>query len=203
MKLFKLILDSLPVICVSPSADQKRQKELNASNPDYVTWLKNQSMLLNAQKILAKYIGKKDEWQHEFSFPITDKILEKYPVMYTAYPDSTLTTEGQNFLEYYSLPEIWKVFDEIGIKILHTCPIKKSGGLDGYNYTPTIDGYFDRIELEVEPIFGNQENYRKAAEIASENGGIVLADIVPGHTGMGADFLLAAMFCENYPVYTI
>ena len=35
--------------------------------------------------------------------------------------------------------------------------------------------------------------------MAAEHGGIVIDDIVPGHTGKGADFRLAEMKVGDYP----
>ena len=200
MERAKLLIASILIVCAFILNADKIDElgKPTATNQKYVNWLEKQSMLYDAVKINAGFTGNKSEWQHEFSFPITEKILKKQPVMYTAYPDSTLTEKGQNFTQYYSSPEVWKIFKEIGINILHTCPVKKSGGIDGYKHTPTIDGYFDRIALEVSPNFGTNEEYKKMTQVATQYGGIVLGDTVPGHTGKGADFDLATMYYKNY-----
>ena len=40
---------------------------------------------------------------------------------------------------------------------VHTGPVKQAGGLNGRRLTPSIDGHFDRISMEVDPEFGTEE----------------------------------------------
>ena len=42
---------------------------------------------------------------------------------------------------------------------VHNGPMKRSGGIRGQDYTPTIDGNFDRISFEIEPSFGTEEDF--------------------------------------------
>ena len=74
-----------------------------------------------------------------------------------------------------------------------------AGGLNGRRLTPSIDGHFDRISMQVDPEFGTEEEFRMLCATAAEYEGTVIDDIVPGHTGKGADFRLAEMGYEDYP----
>ena len=74
-----------------------------------------------------------------------------------------------------------------------------AGGLNGRRLTPSIDGHFDRISMQVDPEFGTEEQFRMLCATAAEYEGTVIDDIVPGHTGKGADFRLAEMGYEDYP----
>ena len=53
--------------------------------------------------------------------------------------------------------------------------------------------------MEVDPEFGTEEQFRMLCATAAEYEGTVIDDIVPGHTGKGADFRLAEMAYEDYP----
>ncbi|MCB0183787.1 MAG: maltose alpha-D-glucosyltransferase, partial [Caldilineaceae bacterium] len=86
-----------------------------------------------------------------------------------------------------------------GIQGIHTGPMKVAGGLTGHQYTPTIDGYFDRIGLDIAGEFGTAEEFKALAATANRHGAIVIDDIVPGHTGKGADFRLAELGVGDYP----
>jgi trehalose synthase len=65
--------------------------------------------------------------------------------------------------------------------------------------TPSIDGHFDRISTQIDEVFGSEEEFRRLCEVAAAHGGIILDDIVPGHTGKGPDFRLAEMKVGDYP----
>ena len=65
--------------------------------------------------------------------------------------------------------------------------------------TPSVDGHFDRISMSVDPEFGTEDEFRRLCATAAEYEGTVIDDIVPGHTGKGADFRLAEMGHGDYP----
>jgi trehalose synthase len=93
---------------------------------------------------------------------------------------------------------LWRIFAEIGIQGIHTGPMKQAGGIYGQEFTPTIDGYFDRIGIDLDSAFGSFEEYRSMLENAAKNGAIVIDDVIPAHTGKGADFRLAERNYEDY-----
>ncbi|MFP3547682.1 maltose alpha-D-glucosyltransferase, partial [Rhizobium sp. SIMBA_035] len=103
------------------------------------------------------------------------------------------------FLSALGDPELWEAFREIGIRGLHTGPVKLAGGIRGWAQTPSVDGHFDRISMAIDPAFGTEEEFRQMCEVAADHGGTVIDDIVPGHTGKGADFRLAEMNFRDYP----
>ena len=119
-------------------------------------------------------------------------------VWFTAYPASVITRPGESVLATLGEPALWQAFAEIGIQALHTGPMKQAGGLRGRTFTPTIDGHFDRIGLEIDPVFGTTEEYAAMSRHAAANGATVIDDVVPGHTGKGADFRLAEMGYGDY-----
>ena len=77
--------------------------------------------------------------------------------------------------------------------------MKRAGGIRGREYTPTIDGNFDRISTEIDPAFGTEEEYKALVRHARDNGAVVIGDIIPGHSGKGADFRLAERGYGDYP----
>ena len=53
--------------------------------------------------------------------------------------------------------------------------------------------------MQVDPAFGTEDEFRRLCATATEYDGTVIDDIVPGHTGKGADFRLAEMGYGDYP----
>jgi trehalose synthase len=98
-----------------------------------------------------------------------------------------------------SSDELWKAFAEIGIEAIHTGPVKRAGGIWGWEMTPSVDGHFDRISTQIDPAFGTEDEFRQMCGTANWYGGTIIDDIVPGHTGKGADFRLAEMKYADYP----
>ncbi|MGO1971814.1 MAG: maltose alpha-D-glucosyltransferase [Propionibacteriaceae bacterium] len=170
-----------------------------AGNPDYVDWLVEESMLADAGKIAGQFSGVGSMWQNPFANPDPRAAIEKASVWFTAYPISMITKPGQSFLATLGDPALWQVFETIGIDALHTGPVKKAGGLDGWEPTPSVDGHFDRISTQIDEAFGTEDEFRALCEVAGEHGGTIIDDIVPGHTGKGADFRLAEMKVGDYP----
>ncbi|WP_179753438.1 maltose alpha-D-glucosyltransferase [Kineococcus aurantiacus] len=171
----------------------------DGSNPEYVRWLMAQSMLADAQKISRQFSGKSSMWQNPYAKPDPRRAVDTAAVWFTAYPISLVTRSGRSFLGSLGDPELWQAFQRIGIDAVHTGPVKAAGGLDGWRQTPSVDGHFDRISTEIDPMFGTEGEFRHLCEVAAEHDGSVIDDIVPGHTGKGADFRLAEMAFQDYP----
>jgi trehalose synthase len=164
----------------------------------YVDWLKNQSMLTMAGRRAGQFTGTGSVWQKPFAMANPVAAVEKASVWFTAYPISMITKPGCSFLGTLADPGLWAAFENIGIDAVHTGPVKRAGGLSGRDVTPSVDGNFDRISTDIDGVFGTEEEFRRLCEVASAHGGIVIDDIVPGHTGKGADFRLAEMNVDDY-----
>ena len=170
-----------------------------ADNREYVEWLVEQSMLHDANRLATQLSGSGGMWQNPFAHPDPRAAVERASVWFTAYPLSFVTGKGESYLSALADRRLWDAFRRIGIDGLHTGPVKLAGGLNGRRLTPSIDGHFDRISMEVDPEFGTEEQFRMLCATAAEYEGTVIDDIVPGHTGKGADFRLAEMAYQDYP----
>ena len=120
-------------------------------------------------------------------------------VWFAAYPPSIITRPEESVLSTLGDPGLWQALTEIGVKGVHTGPMKRSGGITGREYTPSIDGNFDRISTDIDPAFGTLDEFLRMTANATANGAIVIDDIIPGHTGKGADFRLAELGYGDYP----
>jgi trehalose synthase len=171
----------------------------DASNPSYVQWLVSQSMLADADNLSRQLSGKSTMWQNPYARPDARRAISLASVWFTAYPVSFMTREGESFISALGSEELWSAFREIGINAIHTGPVKCAGGIDGWQMTPSIDGHFDRISTRIDSQFGTEEEFRALCDVAQKYSGSIIDDIVPGHTGKGADFRLAEMAYEDYP----
>jgi trehalose synthase len=166
---------------------------------DYVSWLEEKSMLADASRISGQFSGVADVWQSPFATPDPSAAMEKSSVWFTAYPISMIPKPGHSFLSTLADQELWDAFEAIGIRAVHTGPLKRAGGIFGREMTPSVDGHFDRISTQIDEVFGTEVEFRRLCEVAALHGGIVIDDIVPGHTGKGPDFRLAEMKVGDYP----
>ncbi len=182
-----------------PRRTKDRSGRASGDNPAYVDWLVEGSMLADATEFARQFSGQGSMWQNPFADPDPRAAIEKASVWFTAYPISMITKPGSSFLGTLGDPDLWEAFARIGIDGVHTGPVKKAGGLDGWEETPSVDGHFDRISTHIDAAFGTEDEFRSMCDVASEHGGIIIDDIVPGHTGKGADFRLAEMKVGDYP----
>ena len=171
---------------------------MGAINEEYVSWLRDSSMLANAERIAGQFSGVAGVWQTPFAEP-NPAAVGRSSVWFTAYPLSMITKPGCTFLGTLGDEDLWRVFKQIGINAVHTGPLQRAGGIFGREATPSVDGHFDRISTQIDEIFGTDVEFRRMCDAAAAHGGIVIDDIVPGHTGKGADFRLAEMKVGDYP----
>jgi trehalose synthase len=173
--------------------------ERSSEREDYVRWLQQESMLANAGATAGQFSGVGAVWQSPFAIPNPAAALGKSSVWFSAYPSSMITKPGHSFLGTLGDEDLWGVLEAIGISAVHTGPLKRAGGVFGWEATPSVDGHFDRISTQIDEVFGTEVEFRRLCEVAAAHGGIVIDDIVPGHTGKGADFRLAEMGVGDYP----
>ena len=171
----------------------------DARNRVYVEWLRNQSMLGDAKTLTRQLSGQASMWQNPYAHPNPRAAVEKASVWFTAYPLSLVTRPSQSFLAALGDADLWTAFQRIGINGIHIGPVKVAGGVTGWDHTPSVDGHFDRISMAIDPLFGTEDEFRAMCTTAADHDGTILDDIVPGHTGKGADFRLAEMNFRDYP----
>jgi len=171
----------------------------NGSNPSYVEWLVRQSMLKDADVLSRQLSGQPSMWRNPYARPDSRRAIGVSDVWFTAYPISLITRPGQSFLDALGEEALWEAFEHVGINGLHTGPVKRAGGITGWHETPSVDGHFDRISTQIDPAFGDEDAFRRLSDVADAHNGSVIDDIVPGHTGKGADFRLAEMAFKDYP----
>jgi trehalose synthase len=177
----------------------ERAGKPSGDNAAYVSWLIQQSMLEDAKTFARQFSGQGSMWQNPFADPDPRAAIEKASVWFTAYPISMITKPGASFLGTLGDDDLWTAFEAIGIDGVHTGPVKKAGGLVGWDPTPSVDGHFDRMSTQIDEAFGTEEEFRSMCEVAAGHLGMVIDDIVPGHTGKGSDFRLAEMKVGDYP----
>jgi trehalose synthase len=173
--------------------------ERKGEGEKYVSWLQEKSMLADASRIAGQFSGIADVWQSPYATPNPTAVMGKSSVWFTAYPISMITKPGQSFLGTLGDKDLWRAFQAMGITAVHTGPLKRAGGLFGRELTPSVDGHFDRISTQIDEVFGSELEFRRLCEVAAMHGGVVIDDIVPGHTGKGPDFRLAEMKVGDYP----
>ena len=171
----------------------------NGTNPSYVEWLVRRSMLKDADVLARQLSGQPTMWRNPYARPDARRAIATSDVWFTAYPISLITRPGESFLAALGDEELWSAFERVGISAIHTGPVKRAGGIAGWLETPSVDGHFDRISTAIDPAFGTEDEFRALCDVAETHGGSVIDDIVPGHTGKGADFRLAEMGFKDYP----
>ncbi|AZE61333.1 MULTISPECIES: maltose alpha-D-glucosyltransferase [Pseudomonas fluorescens group] len=172
---------------------------MTAANNDHVNWLVQQSMLHAARQRAKLYSGQGRLWQQPYAHTRPRDASALSSVWFTAYPASIVTREDGTVLEALGDETLWHALSKIGIQGIHNGPLKKSGGLSGTEHTPTIDGNFDRISFDIDPQLGTEAQLQALTRMAAAHNAVIIDDVIPSHTGKGADFRLAEMAYEDYP----
>jgi len=172
---------------------------MTAPDPRYVAWLVDRSMLRAARERAKTYAGQARLWQNPYGEARPRRAIEIASVWLTVYPDSIIAPEGCTVLEALGADSLWKGLSELGVQGIHTGPIKRAGGLRGEAFTPSIDGNFDRISFDIDPLYGSEQQLVQLSRMAAAHNAVTIDDSIPSHTGKGADFRLAELAYEEYP----
>ena len=166
---------------------------------DDLGWLLDRAMLETGTALRAAVSGHGDQWRRPYAESRPRAASAMASVWFSAYPSSIVTRPGESVLGTLGDPALWEAFARIGIQAVHPGPTKRAGGLTGREHTGSVDGHFDRISLDIDPAFGTLEEFQAMSRNARAVGAVVIDDIVPGHTGKGADFRLAERGYGDYP----
>lgn len=148
--------------------------------------------------------GRGEQWRHPYGKPQPAEAVRHASVWLLDYPGSVIPRAGRSVLATWADPIFWDTLRDLGIDLLHTGPVQRAGGVRGASFTPTLDGWFDRISLDLDPGLGTEEDYARLVETAARRKGSVAGDLVPLHTGLGPDFHLALRAYKDYPgMYTL
>lgn len=165
----------------------------------YLRWLKERSMLHQARQSVLRVSGQDLQWRHPFGQPQPLAAVRRSSVWLLDYPGSVITQPGKSVLATWGEPALWDALHNLGVELLHTGPLNLSGGVVGEKYTPTIDGWFDRISLNLDSALGTEQEYLRMVEVAASRSAAIAGDLVPLHTGTGPDFQLALRAYRDYP----
>ncbi|HMP41891.1 MAG TPA: hypothetical protein PKA05_16035, partial [Roseiflexaceae bacterium] len=154
-------------------------------------WLIENSMLHQARRQARRYAGSGRLWQNPYGESRPRAAAALASVWFTAYPAAVITAASESVIEALGHEALWQALAAIGIQGIHMGPTKRSGGLSGHEYTPTIDGNFDRISFAIDPAFGTLDQFLAMSRTVAAHHAVLIDDIIPGHTGKGADFRLA------------
>ena len=166
---------------------------------DYLDWLIERSMLRHARRLAKNYVGQGRFWNNPFAVARPRAASALASVWFTAYPASVIAGEDQSVLAALGGDELWRCLTEIGVQGIHTGPMKLAGSIRGREYFPTTDGNFDRISFDIDPAYGTEQEFVEMTRVAAAHNAIVIDDVVPAHTGKGADFRLAEMAYDDFP----
>jgi trehalose synthase len=172
---------------------------VNTPAAEYVEWLVSHSMLHQLRTRARTYAGQARLWLHPYAESRPRIACAMSSVWFTAYPGAVITAPGDSVLRTLGSDALWRALSSIGIQAVHPGPTKLAGGLTDRTFTPSIDGNFDRIGLEIDVRFGTEEEFVAMSRMAAAHNAIVIDDVVPSHTGKGADFRLAEMNYGDYP----
>jgi trehalose synthase len=168
-------------------------------SPDYIQFLEENSMLYQADQVDEIISGMGVQWREDFGQPEPTRLVQMASVWLLYYPGSVITRDGTSVIGTWADPQLWAASREVGINLLHTNPTQRAGGIRDMEFTPTIDGWFDRIGLDQAPELGTEEEFAQMVENAKQQGAIIAGDIVPLHSGLGPDFRLAERAYKDYP----
>ncbi len=199
----------LLILVCCPASDVRAQPAVAAeqakwTDPAYIHWLEERSMLYQAREQASLVSGRGLQWRHPYGDPQPREAVESASVWLLDYPGSVITRPGKSVLATWGDPDLWSTLEKIGIDLLHTGPIKQAGGIRERDYTPSIDGCLIPSRSRSIRTWARTKNTGRWFARPVATAGSIAGDLVPLHTGIGADFRLAQRAYKDYPgMYTM
>ncbi|WP_254509392.1 hypothetical protein [Anatilimnocola floriformis] len=201
---FRTFLPAIILCGLCSAALSQPTNEQRDTDHEYVQWLEERSMLFQAKEQAESISGQGVQWRHPYGEPQPREAVRLASVWLLDYPGSVIPRPGESVIATWGDAELWQALEQIGIDLLHTGPVKRAGSVEERRFNPTSDGWFDPISLQLDPALGTDDEYRAMVRTAKKHGGSIAGDLVPLHTGIGADFRLAERAYKNYPgLYTM
>ncbi len=185
----------------SSGGDPSPAVQVMATNdsPEYIEFLEQNSMLYRASQVADPISADGRQWGPEFGTPKPAEARDLASVWLFRYPLSTIPMQGSTVIATWADPAFWTAAGDLGVKLLRTNPVQRAGGIQEREFTPTVDGFFDRIGYDIAPELGTNEQFQQLIDNARQNNATVGSDLVPTHSGLGPDFWLAARNYKDYP----
>ena len=196
---FRMLAAIAAVCTVAAGYQTSWAQQAQAPAPDYINFLEQNSMLFQADQEADKISGMGIQWHDSFGQPKPTELVQQASVWLLYYPGSVITKQGTSVIGTWADAQFWQSSHDVGIELLHTNPTERAGGIRDRQFTPTIDGWFDRIALDTAPELGTDDEFKQLVSNAEKQGASIAGDLVPLHTGLGADFLLAERAYKDYP----
>jgi trehalose synthase len=176
----------------------QQQTAVPAAGADYIRFLEERSMLFQADQEGEAISGMGVQWRNDFGQPEPDVLRGMASAWLLYYPGSVITAPGKSIIGTWADPQFWAANAQIGIDLLHTNPTERAGGIRGTEFTPTIDGWFDRIGFDTAPELGTEDDIKQLVDNAARQRAMIAGDLVPLHSGLGPDFRLAERGYKDY-----
>ena len=145
---------SLALIAVVCAIIAGHQTTFAQDSPEYIQFLQQNSMIYEADQEADVISGQGVQWRHSYQTPEAGQLVTKASTWFLDYPASVIPKPNTSVIGTWADSALWDDLQSVGIQLLHTDPIERAGGIEGTNYTQTIDGWFDRISLDLDPVFG-------------------------------------------------
>lgn len=171
----------------------------NGASDEYISFLEENSMLYQANLIADPLLDSGVPWRETFGAPKPAEARAMASVWLFRYPLSTIPKDDSSVISTWADPDFWAAAGDVGVQLLRTNPVQRSGGIEDREFTPTVDGFFDRIGFTIAPELGTDEQFAELVANAEQYGATVGSDLVPTHSGFGPDFWLAARGYKDYP----
>ena len=111
------------------AATRGRRASRSPSNPRYVEWLIDESMLNDANAARQAAVGFREHARRTRSrIPIRARRSARAGGLVHRLSTVVRDSPGQSFLSGLADPRLWEAFAQIGIDAVHTGPVKKAGG---------------------------------------------------------------------------
>jgi hypothetical protein len=117
------------LVAAWPALARGQTKE--AAPAEYLRWLEERSMLRQAERASRSISGSGVQWKYAYATPQTRQAVRRASVWLLDYAGSVIPRPDKSVVATWGEPVLWEASQDIGIDLLHTGPVNRSGGVAG------------------------------------------------------------------------
>lgn len=179
----------------SPPPEEDRMPR---ADPAYLQYLERQSMLLQSSQMAKIVSGSELAWRSSASAGSPEAMLDFADNWLFVHPMTVLSSSRLSVFSQLTSSSTWPMLRELGVRGLYVAPIQGSGSLWAKDRVG-MDSGDDIVQYDFSRTAGDNNQYKRLMNGIIDNNALIGSDLIPGATGLGPDFFLAARNVREYP----
>ncbi|MCL1985482.1 MAG: LysM peptidoglycan-binding domain-containing protein, partial [Betaproteobacteria bacterium] len=171
--------------------------QLKRSDPGYLQYLENKSLLGGSRELARIVSGSQIMWHAPSTDPTPERLLQTASAWLSIHPIPLLTGRQDPVFRHLANPVFWKIMREIGMEGLYISPTSGTGAI-WRSANRRVTEWEGMVQLPFTDDVGDDRDYGTLLGRANQGHFFLGLEMTQAATGLGPDFFLG---CRGNPEF--